>query len=106
MADQCAARSVRSGWARRVVGCAVVLLLTLATPVPASARAAAVPPVTVPALSNWTAEQGSYSLGPGSRIVARDAAAAGSRTPSPTIRARRATAPFPSYGRVRTRVTS
>ncbi|MCX5088458.1 family 20 glycosylhydrolase [Streptomyces sp. NBC_00365] len=75
MADQRAARSVRSGWARRVVGCAVVLLLTLATPVPASARAASVPPVTVPALSNWTAEQGSYSFGPGSRIVARDATA-------------------------------
>jgi hexosaminidase len=60
----------------------VALLVTLATPVPALARTAqawtaVVPPVTVPALSNWTPEQGSYSLGPESRIVARDPAARG-----------------------------
>ncbi|MFJ8025602.1 family 20 glycosylhydrolase [Streptomyces sp. NPDC096311] len=80
MADRRAARPARSRWTRRAVGCVVALLLTLATPVPALARtaevpAAAVPPVTVPALANWTPEQGSYSFGPGSRIVARDPAA-------------------------------
>ncbi|MCX4438540.1 glycoside hydrolase family 20 zincin-like fold domain-containing protein, partial [Streptomyces mirabilis] len=80
MADRRAARSVRSRWTRRVVGGVVALLVTLATPVPALARTgvartAVVPPVTVPALSNWTPEQGSYSLGPESRIVARDPAA-------------------------------
>ncbi|MFC9631554.1 hypothetical protein ACFTY8_20305 [Streptomyces mirabilis] len=77
MADQRAARSVRSRWTRRVAGCVVALLLTLATPAPALARTvqagtAAVPPVTVPALSNWTPENGSYSIRPGSRIVGRD----------------------------------
>ncbi|MEV5976487.1 family 20 glycosylhydrolase [Streptomyces sp. NPDC052114] len=58
------------------VGAAAALLLLVA-PVPASGAdrvTAAQPPRAVPALSNWTPADGSYHFGPGSRLVARDAA--------------------------------
>lgn len=56
----------------RVVGVLAGLVL-VAAPVPAVARtAAAPPPVTVPALSDWTAGRGSYAFGSGTRIVAGD----------------------------------
>ncbi|PWI13918.1 glycosyl hydrolase family 20 [Streptomyces sp. Act143] len=55
---------------RRFVGVAAALALLL-SPVPALARQqAAEPPVTVPALTDWTPESGSYVFGTGTRIVA------------------------------------
>ncbi|NEA67745.1 family 20 glycosylhydrolase [Streptomyces sp. SID12488] len=55
---------------RRLLG-ALVTLLLLAAPVPAVARtAAASTPVTVPALANWTAEQGRYQFTGSARLVA------------------------------------
>lgn len=50
----------------------VALLTLLLAPVPAVARevAAPRPPVTVPALTQWTAEPGSYAYRPGARLVA------------------------------------
>ncbi|MFI1356057.1 family 20 glycosylhydrolase [Streptomyces sp. NPDC020898] len=57
---------------RRLLGALVALLL--AAPVPASAQpegaAAAATPVTVPALANWTPEQGSYRYASSVRLVA------------------------------------
>ncbi len=57
---------------RRLLGALVALLLV--APVPASAQpagaAAAATPVTVPALANWTPEQGSYQYGSSVRLVA------------------------------------
>ncbi|MFI9758962.1 family 20 glycosylhydrolase [Streptomyces sp. NPDC051963] len=51
-----------------LIGLVAVLMLF---GVPAQATAGQVPPpVTVPALTNWTAEAGSYSYGPGTRLVA------------------------------------
>ncbi|WP_328752207.1 family 20 glycosylhydrolase [Streptomyces sp. NBC_00285] len=58
---------------KRLRFAAVVALLTLLlAPVPAVARevAAPRPPVTVPALTQWTAEPGSYAYRPGARLVA------------------------------------
>ncbi|MFE1835079.1 family 20 glycosylhydrolase [Streptomyces sviceus] len=50
---------------------AVVALLTLLlAPVPAVARSDGGPPVTVPALTDWTAETGSYAYGSRTRLVA------------------------------------
>ncbi|WP_329268066.1 family 20 glycosylhydrolase [Streptomyces sp. NBC_01451] len=58
---------------RRLLG-ALVTLLLLAAPVPAVARtAAASVPVTVPALTNWTPEQGSYKFVGSARLVADSA---------------------------------
>ncbi|MGQ4433975.1 MULTISPECIES: family 20 glycosylhydrolase [unclassified Streptomyces] len=56
----------------RFIGFAAVFAL-LAAPAPASAVAARqeqAVPVTVPALSNWTPEHGSYDFRPGTRLVA------------------------------------
>ncbi|MFJ9711902.1 family 20 glycosylhydrolase [Streptomyces sp. NPDC101234] len=54
----------------------VVALLTLLTaPTPAVAQEPQRTPVTVPALSDWTPEQGSYAFGAGTRLVASGAAA-------------------------------
>ena len=56
----------------RFIGFAAVFAL-LAAPAPASAVAAQreqAVPVTVPALSNWTPESGSYDFRPGTRLVA------------------------------------
>ncbi|WP_330286212.1 family 20 glycosylhydrolase [Streptomyces sp. NBC_00576] len=54
---------------RRLLG-ALVTLLLLAAPVPALARtAAASVPVTVPALTNWAPEQGSYKYGGSARLI-------------------------------------
>ncbi|MFF1724068.1 family 20 glycosylhydrolase [Streptomyces sviceus] len=52
----------------------VALLALLLAPVPATARSDAGPPVTVPALTDWTAETGSYAYGPRTRLVADSAA--------------------------------
>lgn len=53
---------------------AAVALFLLALPVQASARTGAagtaVTPVTVPALSNWTPEQGRYQYSSAARLVA------------------------------------
>ncbi|NUR68875.1 MAG: glycoside hydrolase family 20 zincin-like fold domain-containing protein, partial [Streptomyces sp.] len=55
---------------RRFVGVAAALALLL-SPVPAVAgQRAAEPPVTVPALSDWTPESGNYTFGSGTRLVA------------------------------------
>ncbi|AZP21805.1 glycosyl hydrolase family 20 [Streptomyces aquilus] len=55
---------------RRFVGVAAALALLL-SPVPALARQQAEkPPVTVPALTDWTPESGGYGFGPGARLVA------------------------------------
>ncbi|MCX4671988.1 family 20 glycosylhydrolase [Streptomyces sp. NBC_01381] len=63
---------------RRLRGTVAALLL-LAAPVPATAQAtpsaAAEPPRTVPALTDWTPGEGSYSYGPDTRLVARGKAA-------------------------------
>ncbi|WP_369250920.1 family 20 glycosylhydrolase [Streptomyces sp. R41] len=61
---------MRGRWSR-LVGVAAALLL-FAAPLPAAAQARTPAPSTVPALSNWEAEQGSYLFGRDSRIVARD----------------------------------
>ncbi|GAA4008122.1 beta-N-acetylhexosaminidase [Streptomyces plumbiresistens] len=53
----------------RLVGVMAVLMVLLA-PVPALARQEQAPPVTVPALSDWTPASGSYAFRPGSRLVA------------------------------------
>ncbi|MYT09998.1 MULTISPECIES: family 20 glycosylhydrolase [Streptomyces] len=52
----------------------VALLALLLAPVPATARTDAGPPVTVPALTDWTAETGSYAYGSRTRLVAESAA--------------------------------
>ncbi|XUL86354.1 family 20 glycosylhydrolase [Streptomyces galilaeus] len=59
----------------RLVGFAAVLALLIAPVAPAVAdqQESAVPPVTVPALSNWTPEPGSYDFGAGTRLVADSA---------------------------------
>ncbi|MGI5460044.1 family 20 glycosylhydrolase [Streptomyces sp. CA-249302] len=59
----------------RLLGVAAALTLLVA-PVQAVAQEqqAAVAPVTVPALANWTAAQGSYVYGKGARLVADTAA--------------------------------
>jgi hexosaminidase len=57
----------------RLVGVMAVLTLFLA-PVPAFARQEQSPPVTVPALSDWTPESGSYVFRTGARLVADKAA--------------------------------
>ncbi|MFC8427165.1 family 20 glycosylhydrolase [Streptomyces sp. NPDC057253] len=56
---------------KRLRFAAVVALLTLLlAPVPAVAREAPSTPVTVPALTDWTPEPGSYVFGTGTRLVA------------------------------------
>ncbi|WP_330262986.1 family 20 glycosylhydrolase [Streptomyces griseorubiginosus] len=56
---------------KRLRFAAVVALLTLLlAPVPAVAREARSAPVTVPALTDWTPESGSYVFGTGTRLVA------------------------------------
>ncbi len=57
----------------RLVGVMAVLTLFLA-PVPAIARQEQSPPVTVPALSDWAPESGSYLYRTGARLVADGAA--------------------------------
>jgi len=60
---------------KRLRFAAVVSLLTLLlAPVPAAARETQSPPVTVPALTQWTPESGSFSYRPGARLVADDPA--------------------------------
>ncbi|MES5817847.1 family 20 glycosylhydrolase [Streptomyces sp. RG80] len=54
---------------RQILGVAAALALLLA-PVPAVAQEETRPPVTVPALGNWTPESGRYDFGPGARLVA------------------------------------
>ncbi|MER6179754.1 family 20 glycosylhydrolase [Streptomyces sp. NPDC001652] len=54
---------------RQILGVAAALALLLA-PVPAVAQEETRPPVTVPALGNWTPESGRYEFGPGTRLVA------------------------------------
>lgn len=87
MADVCLLRGTRSTgsfpaprspWRRRRLAGVVLSLLLLAAPVQAaqatpSAREPS--PRTVPALSNWTPDKGSYRYERGARLVARDAAA-------------------------------
>ncbi|MFF7277940.1 family 20 glycosylhydrolase [Streptomyces griseorubiginosus] len=56
---------------KRLRFAAVVALLTLLlAPVPAVAREARSAPLTVPALTDWTPESGSYAFGTGTRLVA------------------------------------
>ena len=55
---------------RQIVAAAVAALVLFAAPVKATAREAPDPPVTVPALTDWTPASGSYAYGPGTRIVA------------------------------------
>ena len=56
---------------KRLRFAAVVALLTLLlAPVPAVAREARSAPVTVPALTDWTPESGSFVFGTGTRLVA------------------------------------
>ncbi|MER7971335.1 beta-N-acetylhexosaminidase [Streptomyces sp. NPDC096080] len=57
----------------RLLGVAVALTL-LGAPVPAAAREAVAAPVTVPALSDWTPQKGSYRFGESTRLVAGSAA--------------------------------
>ncbi|MFE9600148.1 family 20 glycosylhydrolase [Streptomyces hokutonensis] len=59
----------------RLVGFAAVFALLMAPVAPAVAarQEQAVPPVTVPALSNWTPQSGSYDFGAGTRLVAGSA---------------------------------
>ncbi|MFE2415697.1 family 20 glycosylhydrolase [Streptomyces hokutonensis] len=59
----------------RLAGFAAVfaLLATPAAPAVAAQQEQAAPPVTVPALSNWTPESGSYDFGAGTRLVAGSA---------------------------------
>ncbi|WP_155054289.1 family 20 glycosylhydrolase [Streptomyces blattellae] len=52
-----------------LTGLAAVLML-FGVPAQATAQQQAAPPVTVPALTNWTAEAGSYDYGDGTRLVA------------------------------------
>ncbi|MER5211876.1 family 20 glycosylhydrolase [Streptomyces sp. NPDC002838] len=58
----------RRGWLR-LIWLAALLALVVA-PTPALAREEPKPPVTVPALSDWTAESGRYVYGDATRIVA------------------------------------
>jgi hexosaminidase len=55
--------------ALRLLGVAATLTL-LVVPTPAVAQEARQTPVTVPALANWTAEQGGYEYGKNARLVA------------------------------------
>ncbi|WP_046727893.1 family 20 glycosylhydrolase [Streptomyces humi] len=57
----------------RLCGLAAALAL-LTTPVPAVAQEPRPTPLTVPALSDWTAEQGTYTFGHATRLVAAGAA--------------------------------
>ena len=59
----------------RLVGLAVVfaLLAVPAAPAVAAQQEQRATPVTVPALSNWTSEPGSYDFGAGTRLVAGSA---------------------------------
>ncbi|EPH40722.1 family 20 glycosylhydrolase [Streptomyces aurantiacus] len=69
------ARRPRGRW-RRLTGAAAALLLLVA-PAPAAASRQDErpgPPRTLPALTNWTPGEGSYTYGDGVRLVARDAA--------------------------------
>ncbi|CAM5325969.1 family 20 glycosylhydrolase [Streptomyces canus] len=60
---------------KRLRFAAVVALLTLLlAPAPALARSDQGPPVTVPALTQWTPESGAYVYRPGARLVADDPA--------------------------------
>ncbi|WP_329232883.1 family 20 glycosylhydrolase [Streptomyces canus] len=60
---------------KRLRFAAVVALLTLLlAPAPALARPDQGPPVTVPALTQWTPESGAYVYRPGARLVADDPA--------------------------------
>ena len=55
----------------RFIGFAAVFALLAAPTVPAVAvQQERAVPVTVPALSNWTPQQGSYDFGPATRLVA------------------------------------
>ncbi|MEU7657082.1 family 20 glycosylhydrolase [Streptomyces lincolnensis] len=58
----------RRGWLRSI-GIAALLTMVVA-PTPAVAQEEQKPPVTVPALTDWAPESGSYVYGPRTRIVA------------------------------------
>lgn len=64
-----AERATRGG---RLIG-ALAALLLVAAPVPAVAQETPRAPVTVPALTDWTPQPGSYSYGSGTRLVASGA---------------------------------
>ncbi|WP_370517733.1 family 20 glycosylhydrolase [Streptomyces acidiscabies] len=55
---------------RQILGAATAALLLFAAPLPATASTAAQPPATVPALTNWTPEPGSYTYGTATRLIA------------------------------------
>ncbi|MGJ5895401.1 glycosyl hydrolase family 20 [Streptomyces sp. V2] len=55
---------------RQILGAVTAALLLFAAPPPATASTAAQPPVTVPALTDWTPEPGSYAYGTGTRLIA------------------------------------
>ena len=60
---------------RQILGAATAAFLLFAAPLPAGASPRATAPVTVPALTNWTAEEGGYTYGTGTRLVAGTPAA-------------------------------
>ncbi|GGN34673.1 beta-N-acetylhexosaminidase [Streptomyces fuscichromogenes] len=58
----------------RLLGAAAALTLLAAPTSAVAQQRRPVTPVTVPALADWTPEQGSYAFGAGTRLVADDAA--------------------------------
>ena len=73
--------------ALRLLG-AVAALTLLVAPTSAVAQEQQKAPVTVPALTNWSAEQGGYVYGAGARLVADTPACLLYTSPSPRDRTR------------------
>ncbi|MDJ0341718.1 family 20 glycosylhydrolase [Streptomyces sp. H10-C2] len=74
---QCSPRARVPSGPLAVLGVLLGLLLTLAVPLSQGrAQAATAAPRTIPALQQWTAGSGSYTFGPGSRVVTDSAYAA------------------------------
>ncbi|MFF5142815.1 family 20 glycosylhydrolase [Streptomyces sp. NPDC013157] len=67
------AEALRRRAARLLGAVAALTLLTAPTPAGAQERRTATP-ITLPALADWTPEQGSYRFGSGTRLVASDPA--------------------------------